>query len=189
MVSLAGRWRAQGVRSGARGMRRSDAPMARLTPGNSLALAFEQLCAQLKRPFSRAEIKAAAPPTEAGLTLGGVLLAAERLGFKARQVKPRRRALAQIPTPFLLVGHRPGEGWLVRARLRDHLVLVDPASGRESVTQPRERGRSRLARRPAETLGRDRHPPAAGSSASSNGATRSCGACARCCGSSASPRS
>ncbi|MGH6917674.1 MAG: peptidase domain-containing ABC transporter, partial [Geminicoccaceae bacterium] len=103
-------------------------------PGTSLALAFEQLCAQLKRPFSSAEIKAAAPPAEAGLTLGGILLAAERLGFKARQVKPRRRALAQMPTPFLLIGHRPGEGWLVRARLRDHLMLVDPASGRESVT-------------------------------------------------------
>lgn len=133
MVSLAGRWRAQGIRSGPKGMRRSTADGG-AEPGNSLALAFEQLCAQLKRPFSRAEIKAAAPPTEAGLTLGGILLAAERLGFKARQVKPRRRALAQIPTPFLLVGHRPGEGWLVRARLRDHLVLVDPASGRESVT-------------------------------------------------------
>jgi hypothetical protein len=49
-------------------------------------------------------------------------------------VKPRRRALAQVPTPFLLIGHRPGEGWLVRARVRDHLVLVDPASEREAVT-------------------------------------------------------
>jgi hypothetical protein len=39
-----------------------------------------------------------------------------------------------MPTPFLLIGHRPGEGWLVRARGRDHLVLVDPASGREAVT-------------------------------------------------------
>ncbi len=111
-----------------------DLPATLRPPGNSLALAFEQLCAQLKRPFSSAEIRAAAPPTEAGMTLGGILLAAERLGFKARQVKPRRRALAQVPTPFLLIGHRPGEGWLVRARVRDHLVLVDPASGREAVT-------------------------------------------------------
>jgi len=133
MVSLVGRWRAHGVRGGAKGLPQPAGDGA-AAPGTSLALAFEQLCAQLKRPFSSAEIRAAAPPTEAGLTLGGVLLAAERLGFKARQVKPRRRALAQIPTPFLLIGRRPGEGWLVRARVRDHLVLVDPATGRESVT-------------------------------------------------------
>ena len=133
MVSLVGRWRAHGGRGGARSVPQPAGDGA-AAPGTSLALAFEQLCAQLKRPFSGAEIKAAAPPTEAGLTLGGVLLAAERLGFKARQVKPRRRALAQVPTPFLLIGHRPGEGWLVRARVRDHLVLVDPGSGREAVT-------------------------------------------------------
>jgi HlyB family type I secretion system ABC transporter len=132
MVSLVGRWRAHGAGGSLKGMRRPTSGPA--GPGDGLALAFEQLCAQLKRPFSSAEIKAAAPPTEAGLTLGGILLAAERLGFKARQVKPSRRALAQMPTPFLLIGHRPGEGWLVRARVRDHLVLVDPASGRESVT-------------------------------------------------------
>jgi ABC-type bacteriocin/lantibiotic exporter with double-glycine peptidase domain len=132
MVSLVGRWRAYGVRGGAKQLPQPAGDGS--PPGNSVALAFEQLCAQLKRPFSSAEIKAAAPPTEAGLTLGGILLAAERLGFKARQVKPRRRALAQMPTPFLVVGHRPGEGWLVRARVRDHLVLVDPTTRRESVT-------------------------------------------------------
>jgi HlyB family type I secretion system ABC transporter len=132
MVWLVGRWRADGVRGGARGTPPSAGDAA--APGTSLALAFEQLCVQLKRPFSSAEIKAAAPPTEAGLTLGGILLAAERLGFKARQIRPRRRALARLPTPCLLIGHRPGEGWLVRARVRDHLVLVDPASGREAVT-------------------------------------------------------
>jgi HlyB family type I secretion system ABC transporter len=131
MVSLVGKRMARGARGGLERTAPEDGVAA---PGTSLALAFEQLCAQLKRPFSSAEIKAAAPPTEAGLTLGGILLAAERLGFKARQVKPKRRALAQIPAPFLVIGRRPGEGWLVRARVRDHLVLVDPASRRESVT-------------------------------------------------------
>jgi HlyB family type I secretion system ABC transporter len=133
MVSLVGNWSARSARSRFKGARRPAADVA-AEPGKSLALAFEQLCAQLKRPFSCAEIRAAAPPAEAGLTLGGVLLAAERLGFKARQVKPKPRALAQVPTPVLVIGHRPGEGWLVRARVRDHLVLVDPGTQRESVT-------------------------------------------------------
>jgi ABC-type bacteriocin/lantibiotic exporter with double-glycine peptidase domain len=101
---------------------------------DNVTLAFAELCRQLERPFPIAEIRAAAPATDHKMVVGNVLLAAERLGFKARQVKPRPRALAQIPTPFLLIGRRPGEGWLVRARVRDHLVLVDPASGRESVT-------------------------------------------------------
>ncbi len=133
MVSLVGNRISLGAR---RGLRRARRPATDgvAAPGKTLALAFEQLCAELKRPFSCAEIRAAAPPTEAGLTLGGVLLAADRLGFKARQVKPKPRALAQMPTPFLVVGRRPGDGWLVRARVRDHLVLVDPATRRESVT-------------------------------------------------------
>jgi len=131
MVSL-GRWTALGGRRGFRRSRRDAAPDA--PPAASLALALEQLCAQLGRPFSSAEIRAAAPPAAAGLTAGGVLLAAERLGFKARQVKPGKRTLAQIPPPFLMIGHRPGEGWRVRARVGDHLVLVDPVSQRESVT-------------------------------------------------------
>jgi ABC-type bacteriocin/lantibiotic exporter with double-glycine peptidase domain len=50
-------------------------------------------------------------------------------------VKPSRRALAQMPTPpFLLIGHRPGEGWLSVPGGAITLVLVDPASGREAVT-------------------------------------------------------
>ena len=77
MVSRVGRWSALGARSGFKGPARASAS-AEAVPAASLALAFEQLCAQLKRPFSSAEIRAAAPPAEAGLTAGGVLLAAER---------------------------------------------------------------------------------------------------------------
>ena len=43
-------------------------------PSAGLALAFEQLCRTLGRPFSAAEIRAAAPPIDQGMTLGNLLL-------------------------------------------------------------------------------------------------------------------
>src|SRR5918996_5532617 len=132
MVSLAGKSGSLGAPCAAESMQQAAVETSGRT-GDSLALAFEQLCQQLQRPFSRAEIRAAAPPSESGLTLGGILLAGRRLGFKCRQVKARPRALAQMPTPFLIIGRRPGEGWLARARVGDHLVLVDPGQRRESV--------------------------------------------------------
>jgi hypothetical protein len=85
---------------------------------DSLAQAFEQLCRKLGRPFSAAEIRAAAPPSEPGMTLGNLLLASERLGFKAAEFKPDAGSLAQMPPPFLVVGRQPGEGWLAEARIR-----------------------------------------------------------------------
>jgi ATP-binding cassette, subfamily B, bacterial HlyB/CyaB len=96
---------------------------------DSLARAFEQLCRQLGRPFSAAEIRAAAPPSESGMTLGNLLLAAERLGFKAAEFKADAKSLAQMPPPFLVLGRRPGEGWLAEARIRDHLVLREAGAG------------------------------------------------------------
>ncbi len=100
-------------------------PVGAAPPCLSLARAFERLCAQLGRPFSAAEIRAAAPPNEPGMTLGCLLLAAERLGFKAAEVRPTAHSLAQMPPPFLVIGKRPGEGWLARQRIGDHLVLLD----------------------------------------------------------------
>jgi HlyB family type I secretion system ABC transporter len=104
-------------------------PVGATQPCLSLARAFERLCAQLGRPFSAAEIRAAAPPNEPGMTLGCLLLAAERLGFKAAEVRPTAHSLAQMPPPFLVIGKRPGEGWLARQRIGDHLVLLDPEAG------------------------------------------------------------
>ncbi|MGH6915398.1 MAG: hypothetical protein ACREH3_17045, partial [Geminicoccales bacterium] len=60
-------------------------PGARAAPSQSLSLAFERICKELGRPFSAAEIEASAPPTDDGMTLPCLLLAAERLGFRARE--------------------------------------------------------------------------------------------------------
>ena len=116
------------------------------------------------------------------MTLGTLLLAAERLGFKAAEVKPDKQGLLRMPPPFLLSGRRPGEGWLVRRRVGDHLVLHDPDAGASAAVQ-------------VDTVVDLAHrvvllkPLATAGAAAASGGARSCGACARCCGSSASPRS
>ena len=112
---------------------RPDDPSPQRPPCEGLARAFEQLCRDLGRPFTAAEIRAAAPPNDQGMTLGNLLLAAERLGFKAGEIKPDPRSLAEAPTPFLVVGRRPGEGWLIRRRVADHLLLQDPGGGPASA--------------------------------------------------------
>ncbi len=112
---------------------RMTPPPPEAPPSASLALAFEQLCRTFGRPFSAAEIRAAAPPADQGMTLGNLLLAAERLGFKAAEVKPDALALTQMPPPFLVLGAQPGEGWLAEARIGDHLVLQDLEAGRAAA--------------------------------------------------------
>jgi ABC-type bacteriocin/lantibiotic exporter with double-glycine peptidase domain len=80
-----------------------------------------------------AEIRAAAPAADGGLGVGGILLAAERLGFKARALKPRRHNLAGAPPPFLVASRVPGEAWLATGRVQDHLLLLEPSSGRTTA--------------------------------------------------------
>lgn len=108
-----------------------DAP-----PGDGLLQGLEMICRLLERPFSQADIRAAAPTPPEGLTPGQLLLAAERLGFKAREVRTTARRLGKLPTPFLLLGEHPGQGWLVRRRAKDLLVVVEPVSGQAAALDP-----------------------------------------------------
>ena len=96
---------------------------------DDLCLAFMQLCKILKRPYSSTQILAAAPPTLQGSTAGTVRLAADRLGFKTKSVRATASSLAEVPTPFLLIGRLPGEGWLVTSRVEDRLELASVHGG------------------------------------------------------------
>jgi len=104
-------------------------------PSDHLGLGFIALCRLLKRPYSAAQILAAAPPTVSGSTAGTIRLAADRLGFKTRTIKASADNLAQVPPPFLVIGKHAGEGWLVKARLEDQLELLSPDSD-ETVFRP-----------------------------------------------------
>jgi ABC-type bacteriocin/lantibiotic exporter with double-glycine peptidase domain len=142
------RWLRAGAKSLAqrvprRRLKRAAAPAA--PDSDHLILAFAQLCRALDRPFAPAEIRAAAPAADGAIGVGGILLAARRLGFKARALKPSRHNLANAPAPFLVVGRVPGDVWLATERLRDHLVLAEPdaervaACGFETVADLAER--------------------------------------------------
>ena len=74
-----------------------------------------------------------AAPAGQAMPVGSVLLAAERLGFKARALKASKHSLGAAPAPFLVVGRVPGEAWLASRRVRDHLILLAPGSGLTSA--------------------------------------------------------
>ncbi len=93
-------------------------------------LAFHHLCGLLERPHSMAELRAAAPAIDGELGVRGLLTMGERLGLRGRLERPSRRRLEQLPVPFLLLGRKPGEAWVVRGRTGRHLVLVEPKRGR-----------------------------------------------------------
>jgi ABC-type bacteriocin/lantibiotic exporter with double-glycine peptidase domain len=119
---------------GALGRRKAERrTMGAAPPSDGQLLAFAELCRMLERPFALAEIRAAAPAADGGLGVGGILLAAARLGFKARALKPHRHNLAGAPLPFLLVSRVPGEALVATGRVQDHLLLLEPSSGRTTA--------------------------------------------------------
>jgi ATP-binding cassette, subfamily B, bacterial HlyB/CyaB len=108
-------------------------PAGAAPDSDRLILAFAQLCQMVDRPFPVAEVRAAAPATDGAFAIGSILLAAERLGFKARALKPSRHNLAGAPTPFLVAGRLPGDAWLATGRVRDHLLLAEAGSDRTTA--------------------------------------------------------
>jgi ABC-type bacteriocin/lantibiotic exporter with double-glycine peptidase domain len=99
-------------------------------PGSDrLLLAFVRLCRQLERPASEAELRAGVEIPPDGADLACLERMAARAGFALRTTRMSARALARLPTPFLIVGREPHQSWLVRARTVDQLVLVEPTHG------------------------------------------------------------
>jgi ABC-type bacteriocin/lantibiotic exporter with double-glycine peptidase domain len=106
-----------------------------------------RLLALLDRPVGEAELVAAWPALAERPEPEDLVRLAGRLGLAARLERVRgRRALLALPTPALLLGERPEEVWLLRARTGQHLVVVDPASGASTAVTPNSlAGRARQA--------------------------------------------
>ena len=156
LAVLARRWPRSGPARSVRLARRDRAaPPAGVPASDQLILAFAQLCRMLDRPFALAEIRAAAPAADGAFAVGGILLAAERLGFKARALKPSRHNLAGAPPPFLVAGRVPGEAWLATGRCRIICSCSSRARADHGV-QPGGGGRSRGADRAGEAARRAR---------------------------------
>src|SRR5690348_10472606 len=94
-----------------------------------LLTALLRLIRQLERPCSEAELRAAARIPGGGADAACLMRVAERLGFAPRLEPAGRWRLRRLAPPYLLLGRKAGQVWLVRGRTGRHLVLVEPLSG------------------------------------------------------------
>lgn len=133
--------------------------------GPPLALkGFARLLALLDRPVGEAELLAAWPVAGERPEPAELVRLAARLGLLARLERVRgRRALLALPTPCLLLGDRPEDVRVLRARTGQHLVVVDPLTGETTAVTPKSLAprvrralllRAEAVPRPAD-LGRD----------------------------------
>ena len=171
MVSLVGRWRAHGVRGGATGMPRSagDAAARRQQPG--------------------AGVRAALRPAEAAVLerrdQGGRTTDRGRHDTRRHPARGRAARLQGASGEAAAARARPGADPFPADRPPPRRGLAGPrpgarpsGAGRSGQRargghQPRERGRSGLARRPAEALGRDESAPGGRSPAQAPAMARS----------------
>ncbi len=138
-----------------------DLPDAEDGEPDQVLAAFMHLCELLERPHGAAELRAAAPTIDAALDARGLLTMGERLGLVGRLERLTKPRLRVLPTPFLVLGRKAGEAWVVRGRTGRHLVLVEPRRGVASAHTARSIVRmagSALLFRPAEPSAEARSP-------------------------------
>lgn len=104
-------------------------------PPEAWTAALARLLALLERPAERPQIRAALDG--AGEGVRGLLAAAARLGLATRTRRASVRTLRHAPTPFLLVGSKPEEVRIVRARTGGRLVVVEPVTGTTVAATPK----------------------------------------------------
>ena len=100
----------------------------RLSPVAFLARRLARIRSLVQRALGgrgpKRSTTAAAPPSD------GQIHAFAQL---CRALKPRRHNLAGAPPPFLVVSRVPGEAMVATGRVQDHLLLLEPSSGRTTA--------------------------------------------------------
>ena len=81
------------------------------------------------RPVTEAEVRAAVPIPEGGMTPETFLRAADRLGYKAGRTALDARAAEQIPLPFVIAATAEQPPRVALAREHGTLTVFDPAEG------------------------------------------------------------
>jgi len=95
---------------------------------NTLVASFARLCAQLDRPLPEAELQSIAGGGRQA-DLASLVRLGDRQGLDIKVLPATRLRLETLRAPFLLVGEDGARSWLIRARIKTRLLLVDPLSG------------------------------------------------------------
>jgi ATP-binding cassette, subfamily B, bacterial HlyB/CyaB len=102
-------------------------------PVDTLFMALMRLAREFDRPVSEADIRAACPVPETGMTVNAFIQAARRLGYRVKRVPFSARGAAQLPTPFVILGGADA-GAQVALNRQDGLLTVSSALSRGETT-------------------------------------------------------
>ncbi len=105
------------------------------SPG-TLVASFARLCAQLDRPLPEAELQSVAGGDRRA-DLASLVRLGDRQGLDIKVLPATRLRLETLRAPFLLVDEDGARSWLIRARIKTRLLLVDPLTG---TTRPASAG-------------------------------------------------
>jgi type I secretion system LssB family ATPase len=105
----------------------------RRRPVDTLFMALLRLTQEYDRPVSEADVRAACPVPDAGMTVNAFTQAANRLGYRVKRVAFSERNAKQLPMPYVLLGG-PGKGaMVVLSQKAGMLTLSNPVGNRETV--------------------------------------------------------
>src|SRR4051812_7159976 len=92
---------------------RSDTTPPEPAAPDGVLLAFVRLCRQLERPVTEAELRAAVTLPDTGVDIRCLHGLATRSGFALKSLRASPGKLAQLTTPFMILGRQPGQAWVV----------------------------------------------------------------------------
>ena len=119
---------------------------------DTLLISLLRLTQEFGHPLGEADLRAACPVPDTGMTTGVFLLAAERLGIKARRVPFTAANAAELPTPFVLLARPEFGAFVILGRDGDGFSAfraVDGAMVRLSVLEALALGQKALLVAPA----------------------------------------
>ncbi len=119
---------------------------------DTLLISLLRLTQEFGRPLGEADLRAACPVPDTGMTTGVFLLAAERLGIKARRAPFTAANAAELPTPFVLLARAEVGAFVILGRDGDGFSAFRAADGatvRLSVLEALALGQQVLLAAPA----------------------------------------
>lgn len=104
-------------------------------PVDTLFIALLRLTREFGRPVSEADLRAAYPVPDGGMTVNTFSQAARRLGYRVQRVPLNARNAAELPTPFVLLG-TTGNGAQVALQRQDETLTMFSPLARGDTSMP-----------------------------------------------------